>query len=277
MSPAGLHKMAYKEWGDRHNPRVLVCVHGLTRLSDDFDHLAEVMSKTHRVICPDIVGRGRSDWLRDSRFYGIPQYISDMLTLIARLDVDQVDWFGTSMGGLIAMGMASLSGNPIRKLLLNDVGCILNPEAIVRICEYVGKSGRFDTFEDGVKYVRSVSTSFGEHTDEQWAKFTSDVLRKDADGKWRLHYDTSLAIPFSSFTPESEERDAALLLAAYDAITCPTLLVRGAHSDLLTRETALLMTQRGPKAKLVEVDGVGHAPTFMHTEQIRIAEEFFKD
>ncbi len=151
MSPAGLHKMAYKQWGDPQNPNVLVCVHGLTRVGDDFDNLARAMCDTYRVVCPDVVGRGRSEWLRDPRFYGLPQYVSDMVTLLARLEAETVDWFGTSMGGLIGMGLASLPGNPVRKLLLNDVGPTLNPVAIVRIGEYLGQPVRFASFDEGIE------------------------------------------------------------------------------------------------------------------------------
>lgn len=267
--------MAYKQWGDPENPNVLVCVHGLTRVGDDFDNLARAMCDTYRVVCPDVVGRGRSEWLRDPRFYGVPQYVSDMVTLLARLEAETVDWFGTSMGGLIGMGLASLPGNPVRKLLLNDVGPTLNPVAIARIGEYLGRPIRFASFDEGLSYVKTISATFGPHTDEEWRKFAGDVLRHQEDGQWKLHYDAGMAIPFKGLTPEETQRQAAILEATYDAITCQTLVVRGAESDLLTRETAQAMTERGPKAKLVEIAGVGHAPTFVHADQIAIAQDFF--
>jgi pimeloyl-ACP methyl ester carboxylesterase len=275
LSPAGLHKMAYKQWGDSQNPNVLVCVHGLTRVSDDFDNLARALSDTYRVVCPDVVGRGRSDWLRDSRYYVIPQYVSDMLTLLARLEAETVDWLGTSMGGLIGMGLAALPGNPVRKLLLNDVGLNLNPVALARIGDYLGRPVRFGTFDEAAQYIRTISLTFGQHTEEEWRKFAADVLRQEQDGQWKLHYDAGLAFPFQAVTPESTQRDAALLEATYDAITCRTMVVRGAESDLLTREVAQSMTGRGPKATLVEISGVGHAPTFVHADQIAIAKDFF--
>jgi pimeloyl-ACP methyl ester carboxylesterase len=275
MSPAGLHQMAYKQWGDPQNPNVLVCVHGLTRVGDDFDNLARAMCDTYRVVCPDVVGRGRSEWLRDPRYYGIPQYVSDMVTLLARLEAETVDWFGTSMGGLIGMGLASLPGNPVRKLLLNDVGPTLNPVAIARIGEYLGLPVRFASFDEGLNYIRTISATFGHHTDEEWRKFAADVLRHQEDGHWKLHYDAGMAIPFKNMTPEDTQRQAAMLEATYDAISCETMVVRGAQSDLLTHETAQAMTQRGPKAKLVEIAGVGHAPTFVHADQIAIALDFF--
>jgi pimeloyl-ACP methyl ester carboxylesterase len=275
LSPAGLHNMAYKEWGDPKNPAVLLCVHGVTRVSDDFDALAAVMSDRYRVICPDVVGRGRSSWLANPLGYQLPQYVSDMVTLIARLDVAQVDWFGTSMGGLIGMGVAALKDHPIRKMLLNDIGPTINYAALMRIAEYMGKEVRFPTFEAGVDYIRTIAAPFGPHSDEQWHKLAGDVLREQKDGQWIRHYDPALALAFSSFTQESAAQSEAALWAIYDAIQCPVLLVRGSESDLLSRETADLMTQRGPRAALTELAGIGHAPTFMQPEQIALARDFF--
>lgn len=274
LSPAGLHNMAYQQWGDPSNPKVLVCVHGLTRVSGDFDKLATSLSGEYRVVCPDVVGRGRSDWLRDPRYYQVPQYVADMVTLLARLNATIVDWLGTSMGGLIGMGLASLPHNPIRKLILNDVGSSLNPVALARIGEYLGKPIRFPDFEQALAYVKAISATFGEHTDAEWRKLATDVLKQDSDGEWIFHYDPGLAVPFKATTPETAARDGAILAASYDAITAQTMLVRGAHSDLLTPEVALQMTQRGPKAKLVEIANVGHAPTFQHADQIAIVTDF---
>lgn len=275
LSPAGLHNMAYKEWGDPKNPAVLMCVHGVTRVSDDFDALAAVMSDRYRVICPDVVGRGRSSWLTNPQAYQLPQYVSDMVTLIARLDVTQVDWFGTSMGGLIGMGVAALKGNPIRKMMLNDIGPTINFAALMRIAQYMGKEVRFPTFEEGVDYIRTIAAPFGPHSDEQWHKLAGDVLRQQKDGQWSRHYDPAIAQAFSTFTEENAAQSEAALWAIYDAIQCPVLLVRGSESDLLSRETADLMTQRGPRAALTELAGIGHAPTFMQPEQIALARDFF--
>ncbi len=274
LSPAGLHKMAYKEWGDPKNPKVLICAHGVTRVSDDFDNMAQALCGEYRVVCPDVVGRGRSDWLRDPQHYQIPQYVNDMVTLLARLNADVVHWFGTSMGGLIGIGLASLKDSPIRKLVLNDVGPALNPAALVRIGDYIGQAVRFPTFEEAARYIKEISLSFGPHTDEEWRKLAADVLRQDKDGQWIRHYDLGLAVPFKAATPESTKQAETMLWAAYDAIACPVLLVRGAQSDLLTPEIAHAMTARGPKARLVELPRVGHAPTFVHADQIEVAKEF---
>jgi pimeloyl-ACP methyl ester carboxylesterase len=277
LSPAGLHTMAYKEWGDPDNSNVLVCVHGVTRVSDDFDNMARDLCDRYRVICPDVVGRGRSGWLRDPRHYQLPQYVADMVTLLARLNAGKVDWVGTSMGGLIGIGLASLQDSPIRKLVLNDIGPALNFAALSRIGDYIGQEVRFSTFEQAAEYIRSISAPFGPHTDEQWHKLASDVLRQDKDGQWIRHYDLALAIPFKEGTAESTQRGEAMLWAAYDAVACPTLVIRGAESDLLTPDVAQQLTRRGPKAKLVELAGVGHAPTFMQADQIAVVRQFLLD
>lgn len=275
-SPAGLHRMAYKEWGDPANPRVLVCVHGVTRVADDFDALAQAMADRYRVVCPDVVGRGRSGRLRDPQHYTVPQYVADMVTLVARVTQgdEGVHWFGTSMGGLIGMVLASFEDSPVRRLVLNDIGPVLDPVAMARIGDYIGQDLRFPDFETGAKFVREVSDAFGPHSDDQWHKLAADVLVRTEGGQWTRHYDPALAKPFAAITPERAQQDEARLWAAYDAIRCPTLLVRGAASDLLSRATAEAMTTRGPRPKLVEVEGVGHAPTFVQPDQIAIAREF---
>ena len=277
-SPAGLHRIAYKEWGDPANPRVLVCVHGVTRVADDFDALARDLSDTYRVVCPDVAGRGRSDRLRDPQLYAVPQYVADMVTLIARVTANnedaQVDWFGTSMGGLIGMVLASLPGTPIAKLVLNDIGPVLDGGALRRIADYIGQDLHFPDFASGARFVRDVSTSFGPHSDDEWHKLAADVLRQAPNGEWVRHYDLALAEPFKAVSAERAELDQAALWRAFDAIRCPTLLVRGELSDLLSHATAQEMTTRGPRPRLVEIPGVGHAPTFVHADQIALARAF---
>ncbi|MES2039482.1 MAG: alpha/beta hydrolase [Pseudomonadota bacterium] len=274
ISPTGLHAMSYKEWGDPLNPKVLVCVHGVTRVAEDFDSLAVALCQEYRVVCPDVVGRGYSGRLRNPMHYQIPQYVSDMVSLLARLDAETVHWFGTSMGGLIGMSLASLPDNPIKKLVLNDVGPVLNPDALARIGDYIGQDVRFDSFDEAQAYIKAISISFGPHSQAQWEKLARDVLRQNEQGQWVRHYDLGLAQPIKASTPELAAIAQTMLWAAYDAIQCPTLLVRGAESDLLTAESAQAMTQRGPCARLVEFAGVGHAPTFVQPEQIAVAVDF---
>ena len=272
VSPSGLHRMAYTEWGAADNPQVLICVHGLSRNGRDFDVLAQALAADYRVICPDIVGRGRSDWLRDAANYGIAQYVADMIVLIARLNVDSVAWLGTSMGGLIGMVLASLEGTPISRLLLNDVGPVIAVESIKRIGDYIGRTPRLDSWADAEQYIRRVSAPFGRLTDEQWQHLTESSVRLSADGRFELRFDAAgIAESFRRATTAGEID----LWPIYDRIACPTLVVRGAESDLLSRETARAMTQCGPRPELVEVPGVGHAPMFMDEAQIAIARRFF--
>ncbi len=272
VSPCGLHRMAYTEWGAADNPQVLICVHGLSRNGRDFDVLAQALAADYRVICPDIVGRGRSDWLRDAANYGIAQYVADMIVLIARLNVDSVAWLGTSMGGLIGMVLASLEGTPISRLLLNDVGPVIAAESIKRIGDYIGRTPRFESFADAEQYIRRVSAPFGRLTDEQWRHLTESSVRQRADGGFELRFDAAgIAESFRRATTAGEID----LWPIYERIACPTLVVRGAESDLLSRETAQAMAGRGPRPQLVEVPGVGHAPMFMDEAQIAIARRFF--
>jgi pimeloyl-ACP methyl ester carboxylesterase len=264
--------MAYREWGDPQNPRVLVCAHGLTRCGRDFDKLAEAMSDRYRVVCPDVAGRGDSAWLADPMLYQLPQYVNDMVTLVARLDVDRVDWVGTSMGGLIGMTLASLPDSPVHRLVVNDAGPVVTKASLERIATYVGMAPVFPDLAAAEQYVRAVSVTFGPHSDEEWRFLTEVVMRPNAGGGLRLHYDPRLAEPFRAHMPEKDLE----LWNLWDAIRCPTLVLRGALSDLLTRETCEQMAQRGPKAKVIEIPGVGHAPTLMHFDQIAIVRRYLE-
>jgi len=275
LSPAGFHDMAYVEWGDAENPRVLVCVHGLTRSGRDFDFLAQTLCGEFRVVCPDVVGRGRSDWLRDKMLYGMPQYAADMTTLLARLDVESVSWLGTSMGGLIGMALAAQERSPIQRLVLNDVGPVLTAVSIARIGEYVGKAPRFDRFEQAEAFVRFVSAPFGALSDAQWRHLTEHTVRTAADGKIEFRYDPGIALPFERDMATGAGKDIELW-PLYDAIRCPILAIRGAQSDLLTAATHAAMAERGPRARLAEIPGVGHAPMFLDAEQISVVAEFLR-
>ena len=269
-TPSGLHRIAYLEWGNRDQPRVLVCVHGLARCARDFDVLARALSERYRVICPDLPGRGDSDWLGNPHEYQLPIYVADMVTLIARLDTDAVHWVGTSLGGLIGMALASLPGSPIDRLVLNDVGPVLGAAALARIGAYLGQSPVLPTFEAAEAYVRAVYAPFGPHSDAQWHALTEHSVRRMANGSFRLHYDPALAVAFNA-SPAGKDIE---LWSIYDAVRCPTLVLRGAQSDLLTQETARQMTMRGPCASVVEIPGVGHAPTLMHEAQIEQVHSF---
>ena len=269
-SKVGLHRISYLEWGDPRNRDVLICVHGLTRSARDFDELARSLAGQFRVVCPDLAGRGESDRLADPTLYVVPQYVSDMVTLIARLDVDSVNWLGTSLGGLVGMVLAAQAGSPVKKLVLNDAGPLVSKVALERIGTYIGRTPAFASLEEADRYVRAVAAPFGPHSDAQWRFLAETWVRKQPDGTWRAHYDPRIADAYAA-SPPDKDLD---LWPIYDAVRCPTLVLRGELSDLLSRDTAGDMTRRGPKAKVVEVRGVGHAPTLLNAEQIGIVREF---
>ena len=270
ITPSGLHRLAWTEWGDPANPRVLVCVHGLTRCGRDFDVLARALAGEYRVVCPDVAGRGASGWLKNPMLYQVPTYAADMVTLIAALGAETVHWVGTSMGGLIGMALAALEDTPITRLVLNDVGPVVPFAALARIGTYVGKDPVFPSFAAAEAYVRLTSAPFGPHSDEQWRFLTTNVVRRQPDGSWRMHYDPAIGVPFSAGL-NGQDVD---LWAFYDQIRCPTLVVRGAQSDLLTPEIAAAMQRRGPRARLVELPGIGHAPTLLQPDQVDLVRRF---
>ncbi|MBC7942544.1 MAG: alpha/beta hydrolase [Chitinophagaceae bacterium] len=282
LDSRGLHRMAYWAWGDATNPRVLVCVHGLTRQGRDFDTLARDLCHDYRVICPDVAGRGQSDRLADPMGYAIPGYVADMVTLLARLDVPQVDWVGTSMGGLIGLGLATLAQaggaaatGLVRRMVLNDVGPTIQAAALQRIGGYLGQPAHWQTEDEAAAALAAISQGFGPHTPEQWLALTRPQLVAHESGTgFRPHYDPAIAVPFRAITPELAAAGEAFLWQSYDRLRCPTLLLRGAQSDLLSRETAQAMTARGPRAQLHEFDGVGHAPTLVQADQRTVVRRF---
>ncbi|MDQ6620918.1 MAG: alpha/beta hydrolase [Pseudomonadota bacterium] len=262
LTPHGFHRVAYYEWGDAANPRVVVCVHGLTRNGRDFDDLARRLMSTHRVIAVDMPGRGESEWLREPMEYGFPTYLTTLTALLARTGADRVDWMGTSMGGLLGMVMAAQPNSPVARLVLNDVGPVLEAAALARMSQYVGADPTFETYAEILEHVRSVSAPFGDLTDAQWEHLTRSSVAERADGRWGFRYDPRLALPFRASPAPAH------LWSVWDAITCPTLLLRGSESDLLSEATAQAMTTRGPKAELVQFAKVGHAPALMSVDQI---------
>lgn len=292
----GGHRMAYWQWGNPQSNHVVVCVHGLSRQGRDFDVLARTLcaksGNTLRVVCPDVAGRGQSEWLKDPMGYQVPHYAADMLALLAQLKPSTLDWVGTSMGGLIGMVVCAqlgldeeqrapgLAGLPaVRRLVLNDVGPLIQWEALTRIGEYLGQTGKFSSMQHAADALWAISTTFGPHTPAQWLEFSRHMVRPlgNTDGSLTLHYDPAMALPFREVTQESAAQGEAMLWQFYDSIKAQTLLTRGAQSDLLSRETALAMTQRGPKAQLVEFEGVGHAPTFIADDQVKVVASFLLD
>lgn len=271
LSSKGFHRMHYYDWGDPENSRVVICVHGLTRNGRDFDFLAQALSRDFRIVCPDVAGRGRSEWLESKQDYGYAQYLADMTALLARVTTGAektIYWVGTSMGGLLGIIMAAMPKNPIRKLVVNDAGMLVPKAALERLALYVGKDPRFATLDALEAHVRHISAPFGALSDEQWRHLTVHSAKQHADGTWGFRYDPAIA---NAFSGELNDID---LSAYWEAVRCPTLLLRGADSDILLRATAEAMTQRGPKVTLVEFQAVGHAPMLMSDEQVTAVRDF---
>lgn len=271
LSAAGFHRVAYTQWGRDDAPAVL-CVHGLTRNGRDFDPLALALADRRRVACPDVVGRGKSAWLPIPALYGYPQYCADMAALIARMEVDQVDWVGTSMGGLIGLMLAAQPNNPIRRLVINDVGPLISKVGLQRIADYVGKDPVFEDVAAVEAYLRFTLMGFGRLTDGQWRHLAEHSARQRPDGLLGLAYDPGIADAFKAQPMQDVD-----LWALWDRVTCPVLVLRGAESDLLTAETAEEMTRRGPGARIVEIPHTGHAPALMNEEQIAVVRSFLLD
>jgi pimeloyl-ACP methyl ester carboxylesterase len=273
LSTGGFHRMRYLEWGNPDAERLAVCVHGLTRNARDFDYLAQALLPEFRVICPDVAGRGESDWLPRKEDYAYPQYCADMTALIARATGGgkprTIYWVGSSMGGIIGMLLASRPNTPIRRLVVNDVGPLIPKAALERIGTYVGRDPRFRTLDELEATVRIVSAPFGPLTNAQWRHLTATGARQHEDGTWGFRYDPGIAAPFRSQALADVD-----LWQYWDAITCPTLVLRGAQSDLLLRDTATAMTGRGPRPRLVEFAGIGHAPMLMSDDQIKVVRDF---
>ena len=286
----GFHRMHYTDWGDPASPRVVICVHGLTRNGRDFDFLARALAPDFRVVCPDVAGRGRSEWLYRKDDYNHAQYLADLNALMARVTAwpapagwlgrlanfltrrygaRSLYWVGTSMGGMLGMLLASRPKSPIRKLIVNDVGPFIPKEALGRIGAYVGKDPRFKSFPELEAYVRQVAAPFGPLTDAQWHHLTLHGAKQYEDGSWGLSYDPGIAAPFRTGTPADVD-----LWQYWDTISCPTLILRGAQSDLLLKRTAEEMQKRGPRPQLIEFEGVGHAPMLMADDQIKAVRDF---
>jgi pimeloyl-ACP methyl ester carboxylesterase len=270
LSAHGFHRVVYYEWGERDNPDVVVCVHGIGRNGRDFDVLAEALASTHRVLAPDMPGRGKSEWLRNPLDYIAPTYLTTLTALICASGAEDVTWVGTSMGALLGIMAASLPETPVKRLVVNDAGPVLDPAAIARIGQYFGTDPTFATYDELAAYVRTISAPFGPLTDAQWEHVTRTNARQRDDGKWGVGYDPAIAIPFRA------QPTAANLWPLWDAIRCPTLVLRGALSDLLASETAREMTQRGPKPRVIEFAGVGHAPMLLARDQVDAVVDFVR-
>jgi pimeloyl-ACP methyl ester carboxylesterase len=278
--------MAYWQWGDPAAAHVVVCVHGLSRQGRDFDVLAQALltraGRPCRVVCPDVVGRGQSDWLKDPSGYQIPNYAGDMVALLGQMHgqapITTLDWVGTSMGGLIGIAVAGTPQlplpAPVRHLVLNDVGPAVEWSALQRIGMYLGKTGHFASVQEAADAMLAISASFGPHTPAQWLALSRAMVKPSPQGGFELHYDPAIAEPFRQLTEQDAQQGEAALWHLYDGLTARVLVLRGADSDLLSTATAQAMLTRGPKASCVEFAGVGHAPTLIAEDQVNTVASF---
>lgn len=266
---SGMHRIVYTDWGPPDAAEAVVCVHGFIRNGRDFDTLARRLGARRRVVCPDMPGRGRSEWLAGAgpdAGYNLPQYVLDAAALVARLGTDQVDWIGTSMGGLIGMALAALPQSPIRRLVLNDTSAEIPGAFLDGLAAYVGLAEEFDSLEDLEAYLRTLYAGFGALSDEQWRHLAEHSSRTLPDSRLALAYDPALARTLSP--PHADQA----LWPLWESITCPVLLLRGENSPLVTREAAERMATTGPRATVVEIPGCGHAPSLMTDDQIAVVE-----
>ena len=270
LTTSGFHRIAYTEWGKPNGSPTVVCVHGLTRNGRDFDYLAAMLQRDgRRVACPDIVGRGQSDWLVDKRHYTFATYCADFTAMLARLNGEAFDWIGTSLGGLIGMFMAAQPNSPIRRLVINDAGPFIPKEATRRLLTYVGTQATFASLAEAQEYLRTILAPYGKLNEEQWAHLTRYSVRKRPDGTYETVYDPGIAVPMRS-APAADLN----LWPVWDQIRCPVLVLRGAESDVLRKDTAEKMKTRGPKVEVVEFEGVGHAPPLLASRHIDVVRKW---
>ena len=300
LDPHGFHRIAYTEWGGLRQHRVVVCVHGLTRNCRDFDILAAALARRFRVVCMDVVGRGASDWLEHKEDYGFALYLSDAASLLALVAHEKqagplaklirpsapkrspfIDWVGTSMGGLIGMMLAARTNSPIRRLVLNDVGPFISWQALARLKKlHIRRNARFNDLNEVQQYVRSVCAEFGPLRDEQWAHVAEHSVQPAENGGYELAWDPAIVSALRiKAGPDGVNFGNEFLLGfdlwpIWNAVRCPTLVLRGSKSTVLSAATAKRMRRSGPRARVVDISGVGHAPWLMSEDQITIIRDF---
>lgn len=262
--------LAFVDWGTRRRGRVVVCAHGLTRQGRDFDALARALSTDFQAIAIDVAGRGRSGWLADKAGYTFETYLRHVWGLMDYRALTAMDWVGTSMGGILGMLLAAAEDSPIRRLVINDVGPFVSGAALATIGRHVGNNPRFANLQAACDYLREVHAGFGDLTDADWSDMTTHSVTREVDGSYLLHYDPAIGDALEQPPGDVD------LWAVYDRIKCPVLVLRGAQSEVLTAATAREMTERGPRADLVEFEGCGHAPALMDDAQISVVQEWLR-
>ena len=274
---SGYRQLAYTDWGDPKNRHVIICAHGLTRNCRDFDFFADSLKEDFRVVCVDMAGRGRSDWLENPEDYNSPlTYLSDMEHVLEYIHLQndvriQFYWVGISMGGLVGMLMTTrkcLSG-AFRALVVSDIGPFVSSRVLAQFATYTGKAPRFNNLGGLESYMRDTALPYSALTDAQWHHQAVYSAREYGDGTIGFRYDPGI---LSGFQPGN--MNDIDLWACWDKLTFPVLVIRGGESGVLTPGTAREMQLRRPEAHIVELAGVGHAPMLMNTEQIHLVRNF---
>ncbi|MGH8709349.1 MAG: alpha/beta fold hydrolase [Burkholderiales bacterium] len=293
LGPEGFHRVAYTDWGDADNPHVVMCVHGLSRNSRDFDYLADALQKDYRVVCMDVVGRGESDWLEDRSGYTFSTYLADAAALVARVTVPvrggflremrsrTLDWIGTSMGGLMGMLLAAKRGSPIGRLVMNDVGPFVPWNGLFRLKGHLGRPHGFGSLAAAGEFLRGALAAFGPLTEPQWQHLIRhSVKRREEDGRWYLRFDPAIGQWNAQSDPELPIGPTFLrgidLWTVWNAVSCPALVLRGAESEVLLAGTVEEMRRRKPEMQSVEFAGVGHAPALFDGKQIDAVRGFLR-
>ena len=267
---SGYHEVHYLDWGPQDAATAVVCIHGYSGNARDFDYLARALAADRRVVCIDVAGRGDSDWLRSPLEYHFPQFVADIHGVLRSLGIREVDWVGTSMGGLLGMMAASAPGIPVRRLVLNDIGAYVPLDALQAIARNLDGPTRFDSLDAVEAHLRHTHREWGDLEDEQWRHFAVHGSRALDDGGLRLHYDPQiarLARPFPLAT-------GLFMWDAWYRVRCQVLLLRGETSAIFPASVAEAMVAAKPDTQWTEIEGCGHVPALMSDDQIGIIRNF---
>ena len=289
LSEEGFHRIAYTEWGTSSNTMApVVCVHGLTRNGRDFDRIAQYLNeRNYPVFCPDMAGRGDSDWLNNPLNYTYEQYIADTTIMIAKTNASELNFIGTSMGGLIGMFLASQPKSPIRRLVLNDIGPQISLKGIARIATYAGKDPDFYSLEEAKQHFKIAFADSGPLTDQELQEITESSIRETTKGKFVSKLDQAIKvvpikskIAWKSVIHPLKTLEGVLfdieLWSVWKNITCPVLVIHGKKSDILLSSTVTKMQQTHANVEVIEVPDVGHAPTLFDAKTQEMIYQWLK-
>ena len=269
--PAGTHQMVYYEWGNPQNPRVLVCLHGLTRNSRDFDFLAAALHNDYRILAPDLIGRGKSDWLKDPELYTIHQYVADMMGWMHQLGLKEVDWLGVSLGGIIGMLIAGLPHSPVQHLALVDIGPIVKRTSVVHLSSEVAENPVFKSLGELKDFLKKTYATTGTMESYHWDHLLAYDHITLPDGTFARAYDPEL---FRSFVPMQHED--IVFWPVFEALHLPMFVLHGEKSVVLTPDICAEMKRLQPSITFVDLPGITHAPSMMDEKHIGLVKQWLE-